>query len=128
MKRRTRLFIATAAFAAVGPMLGGCVNLMEQSAKAKPEWFEAAAREVKGEGYPKLSDAPAKSINTADQDKWKAEAAELEIRANALKANNAATAPIESSEDLRARAAQLRAKTGQVPAQVPAEPPATPGQ
>lgn len=122
MERRTRLLLATAAFAAVSPVLGGCVNLMEQSAKAKPEWFEAAAREVKGEGYPKLSDAPTGTISTADQLAWEKDAADLKVRADALKAANATAAPGETAEDIRARAAQLRAKTGQVPATAPAKP------
>jgi len=102
-------------------MLGGCVNLMEQSARAKPEWFEAAAREVKGEGYPKLSDAPTKTITAADQLAWERDAAILTARADALKAEGA-DAPAETAEEIRARAAQLRAKTGQVPAPAPAKP------
>ena len=37
-------------------LLSGCADLMQQTAISQiaPEWFEAKAVEVKGEGYPEL--------------------------------------------------------------------------
>ena len=41
-------------------LTAGCADLMQQSyiSQIAPEWFEAKAVEVKGEGYPELADVP----------------------------------------------------------------------
>ncbi len=99
--------------ALLGPVLGGCVNIMETSAKAKPEWFEAAAREVKGEGYPELREAPNATIKSGAEPTWAVEAKALQAEGDKLRAQIATSDPIATPEEIRARAAQLRALTEQ---------------
>jgi hypothetical protein len=89
-------------------LLAGCASIVERTQGA-PEWFDAKAREVRGEGYPKLREVP-----TARPPSPQAE--ETQKRADTLKvefksAEDAAAAePIATPDEIRARAAQLRAK------------------
>ena len=87
--------------------LGGCADLMGRSVVA-PDWFEAKAEEVKGQGYPDLYAVPEESEFTSRED-W--EAVTTELQAEAAPLRDAATAEEEamSSAAIRARAAQLRA-------------------
>ncbi|MEZ5937084.1 MAG: hypothetical protein R3C52_02555 [Hyphomonadaceae bacterium] len=88
--------------------LGGCANLMTRSTVA-PEWFDAKAKEVAGEGYPSLSTVPqlepdrADAVQAYDSEvaRLKALAADIEARAAAIE--------VATPEEIRARAAQLRA-------------------
>jgi hypothetical protein len=87
----------------------GCADLMLRSAVA-PEWFEQKAREVEGEGYPRLKDAPVAretglSVEEAGviRERLLAEAAGIDRLEG--------SADIPSPEDIRARAAHLRALT-----------------
>ncbi len=106
MVRRTAIAIAAFAAAAV---TGGCADLMQRSTIA-PEWFQAKAVEVKGEGYPELKDIPvAKDIKGAPKE-WEAEAAALRVEADKVEAQTAATGAFPTDEELRAMAAQLRAR------------------
>lgn len=98
--------IATAIVGSLA-FMGGCADLMGRSVVA-PDWFEAKADEVKGEGYPDLYDVPVASAFTPPED-WEAAAAELEAEAAPLRDPAAAEERALSSAEIRARAAQLRA-------------------
>jgi hypothetical protein len=74
-----------------------------------PEWFEAKAIEVKGEGYPDLSDVPATRALAGGRSEWDLRAARLKDEAAALEARIRADGPILPDEDIRAMAAQWRA-------------------
>jgi hypothetical protein len=105
--------------------VGGCANLMERSTVA-PEWFEAKAREVKGEGYPSLRDIP--GAMPMNQQQVQSEVASYDRDVVALKAASsnidaATEGETPTPEDIRARAAQLRAiAEGKAPADSPATP------
>jgi hypothetical protein len=87
---------------------GGCADLMQRSTIA-PEWFQAKAIEVKGEGYPKIADIPEARGSTADQAQWDAAATTLQAEAKEIEAKLGESAnPTE--EEIRATAAQLRAQ------------------
>lgn len=92
-------------------LLPGCADLMQQSAISQiaPEWFEAKAVEVKGEGYPELSDIPAVRPFDGTEKQWTTEAAQLKASADKLEAQRAAPSDIKTAEDIRATAAQWRA-------------------
>jgi len=93
-------------------LAGGCADVMQQSyiAQIAPEWFEAKAVEVKGEGYPELTDIPeTRAVSGGNRQDWekraealKAEAAELEARLNA-------EGGFRTEDEIRATAAQWRA-------------------
>jgi len=92
-----------------GALVSGCADLMLRSAVA-PEWFEEKAREVEGEGYPALADAPriaapALSIEAAEAIRQELAAAAAEI---ALQEQGT---PVPTPEEIRASAARLRAMT-----------------
>jgi hypothetical protein len=89
-------------------MTGGCADLMQRSTIA-PEWFQAKAVEVKGEGYPDLSDIPSAKQVAGSQASWVAEAAALKAEAAKIEASAGPVQPIPTDEELRAKAAQLRA-------------------
>ena len=92
-------------------LLSGCADLMQQTAISQiaPEWFEAKAVEVKGEGYPELSDIPAVRPFDGTEKQWTAEAAQLKASADKLEAQRAAPSDIRTAEEIRATAAQWRA-------------------
>jgi hypothetical protein len=108
-------------------MAAGCVNLMEQPALTQiaPDWFEEKTVEVKGEGYPELSDIPQVRPFTGTLREWKAQAAELKTSADELEQRHAALSEEEfrTPDEIRATAAQWRAL-----AEGTAVPPASPGQ
>jgi hypothetical protein len=97
-----------AAVAGLAIGLGGCVNIMERSVVA-PDWFEAKAEEVRGQGYPALRDVPVgrEPSGTLAQ----AEAAAETLQGEADQVETFAAAPIATPEEIRARAAQWRAET-----------------
>ena len=107
------MFRAIAASGILGCTLltAGCVDLMQQSyiTQIAPEWFEAKAVEVKGEGYPELADVPEvrKAESTLAQSDRSAAA--LKNAADKLEAQLAAQGDIRSDEAVRATAAQWRA-------------------
>ncbi len=89
-------------------LLGGCADLMQRSTIA-PDWFQAKAVEVKGEGYPKLKDVPeTRGNNTGGVTAWKSDADSLKAQAAQLEAK--AAEPNPSDDEVRATAAQLRAQ------------------
>ena len=105
MFRSTATALAALAGAA---LLGGCANLMQRSTIA-PDWFQAKAVEVKGEGYPQLADVPKAAPTPTDQAEWQTAAAKLTAEAAKFEAELAKAEPMPTEEEIRARAAQLRA-------------------
>lgn len=91
-------------------LLGGCADLMQRSTIA-PEWFQAKAVEVKGEGYPSLANIPESRGPVAPKAEWQAQAASLHNESNKIEAKSAEDpeAP-PTEEELRAMAAQWRAQ------------------
>jgi hypothetical protein len=95
--------------AVVGAALtGGCADLMQRSTIA-PEWFQAKAVEVKGEGYPEFKDIPTAQGVKGALAQWEAEASDLKKEAAKLQAQGADD-PILTDEEVRATAAQWRAQ------------------
>lgn len=90
-------------------LLGGCADLMQRSTIA-PEWFQAKAVEVKGEGYPKLAEVPQAPPAPTDQAEWSKAAAHLNDEAVKFEQELAKAEPLPTQEEIRARAAQLRAR------------------
>jgi hypothetical protein len=97
-------------------LLGGCADLMQRSTIA-PEWFQAKAIEVKGEGYPELKDVPKSRGETGGAPEWESEAAALRDAGAALEAKAAEAGALPTEEEVRATAAQLRAKIEEAEAQ-----------
>lgn len=94
---------------------GGCVNLADAVSERMsdpPEWFEAARREMRGEDYPDIRKVPALLDPPTDHAAWEADATSLRGDAEEI-ATDPRGAPAEglTGEELRARAAQLRALT-----------------
>jgi hypothetical protein len=108
MFRRTATGLATLGTFACASLLGGCADLMQRSTIA-PEWFQAKAMEVKGEGYPDLAEVPEVRGSTADQPEWERERAELRLAALKFGQDVAAAGEIPTDEEIRARQAQLEA-------------------
>jgi hypothetical protein len=104
--------VALAAFAGAS-LLGGCADLMQRSTFA-PEWFQAKAVEVKGEGYPELADIPQARDVTGKQDDWETDAARLRAEAAKVDEKTNQLGPLPTDEEIRAMAAQLRARLGEV--------------
>lgn len=104
MRVRTALLMFLPAAAA-----GGCGSIMEARQQA-PVWFEQAQREIKGEGYPDLCEVPETRAASAPAATWEAEASALRADAAVIQAKVAAAGPIPTEEEIRARAAQLRAE------------------
>lgn len=102
--------IAVAAFAGAA-LLGGCADLMQRSTIA-PDWFQAKAVEVKGEGYPELKDIPTAKGIKGTQAEWETAAAGLRTDAAEVDAKTGQGKPYPTDEELRAKAAQLRARLG----------------
>lgn len=86
-------------------VLGGCADLMGRSVVA-PDWFEAKAEEVKGQGYPDLYAVPQAQEITPRAD-WAVVARDLQADAAPLR--EGAQEDVPTSAEIRARAAQLRA-------------------
>lgn len=97
-------------------LLGGCADLMQRSTIA-PEWFQAKAIEVKGEGYPELKDVPQSRGKTGGAPEWEREAAALRNAGAALETKAAEAGALPTEEEVRATAAQLRAKIEEAEAQ-----------
>jgi hypothetical protein len=103
---------------------------MQQSyiSQIAPEWFEAKAVEVKGEGYPELADVPEvrKAESTLAQSDEGATA--LKDAATKLETQLAAQGVIRSDDEVRATAARWRAtlEGGAEAAGHKIEPPPTP--
>lgn len=93
--------------AATLALLGGCADLMGRSVVA-PEWFEAKAEEVKGQGYPSLRAVPQPGEFTS-VDEWQVVVDDLESEAAPLRAAAADEMAAPTSAEIRARAAQMRA-------------------
>ena len=90
-------------------LVGGCADLMQRSTIA-PEWFQAKAIEVKGEGYPELRDVPASRGPSGGAPEWEGEAAALRNASAQLEARAAADGAIPTEEEIRAREAEARAR------------------
>lgn len=92
-------------------MTAGCADIMQQSAVSQiaPEWFAEKAVEVKGEGYPELSDVPQVRPIEGSQKEWKAQADALKTDAEKLEAKNDTKDDFRTPEEIRATAAQWRA-------------------
>ena len=105
---------------AVGAALtGGCADLMQRSTIA-PEWFQAKAVEVKGEGYPEFKDIPTAEGVKGALAEWEAEAQALRTKAAEVEAQYAAAGPPDmTEEEIRAMAAQWRAEVDRQPATPP---------
>jgi len=120
MVRPVALIAGVAALATAS----GCADLMQQTAISQiaPEWFEAKAVEVKGEGYPELADIPEVRPFEGTQRQWRQEAETLKASAAELEARKAAEGAYRTPDDVRATAAQWRALAEGSPAQPPAGP------
>ena len=106
----TRAFAILAGLAGLS-LTGGCADIMQQSAISQiaPEWFEAKAIEVKGEGYPELKDIPTATAVTGTQAEWEAKAAVLKADAAKIEVAAAAGGVLTTDAQSRAMAAQWRA-------------------
>jgi len=89
-------------------LMGGCADLMQRSTIA-PEWFQAKAIEVKGEGYPKISEIPELKGSTSDQAQWVAAANSLQAESTKIETKLGESGANPTEEEVRATAAQLRA-------------------
>jgi hypothetical protein len=124
------MFRGIATFAAlIGVALtGGCADLMQQSyiSQIAPEWFEAKAVEVKGEGYPELADIPEARPVEGNAAQWERRASAVKDEAARMEAKLQADGPITPDATLRATAAQWRAtlEDGAAAAGHPVTPPA----
>ena len=99
-------------------LLGGCADLMQRSTIA-PEWFQAKAVEVKGEGYPEFKDIPTAEGVKGALAQWEAEAEDLRKEATKVETQFAATPPPLTEEEIRAKAAQWRAEVDEATAAAP---------
>lgn len=90
-------------------LLGGCADLMQRSTIA-PEWFQAKAVEVKGEGYPEFKDIPTAEGVQGALAQWEAEATIVRKEAAELETQLASAPPPLTDEEIRAKAAQWRAE------------------
>jgi hypothetical protein len=89
-------------------LAGGCADLMQRSTIA-PEWFQAKAIEVKGEGYPKIAEIPVLKGSTSDQAEWEAAATSLQAESAKIETKLVDSGANPTEEEVRATAAQLRA-------------------
>lgn len=103
MRRRMDLLIVLPA-----ALAGGCADLMARSTVA-PEWFDAKALEVKGEGYPELCEVPDTRGAAPNEAEWDAEARTVRLAAAEAERRINALGPPPTAEEIRARAAQMRA-------------------
>ena len=105
-----RSLVSLAALAGLA-LSAGCANIMEQSgiSQIAPAWFEEKAVEVKGEGYPELSDIPEIRPVSGTADEWKQQADTLKKSADQLEALRASEVRNRTPEEIRAMAARWRA-------------------
>ena len=92
-------------------LTAGCADIMQQStiSQIAPEWFAEKAVEVKGEGYPELSDVPQVRPFSGTKKEWENQADALKADAEVLEAKNTAEQDTRTPEEIRATAAQWRA-------------------
>jgi hypothetical protein len=92
-------------------MTAGCADIMQQPAVSQiaPGWFAEKAVEVKGEGYPELSDIPMLKPVTGTQTEWTTQAEALKSDAETLEAKNTVDPDARTADEIRATAAQWRA-------------------
>ncbi len=92
-------------------MMAGCADIMQQSAVSQiaPDWFAEKAVEVKGEGYPELSDVPQERAFNGTLTEWKTQADQLKSDAETLEATTTADKDTRTADEIRATAAQWRA-------------------
>ena len=109
---------AISLLAAGAALSGGCADLMQRSTIA-PEWFQAKAIEVKGEGYPEFKDIPTAEGVKGELAQWESEAQSLQSEAAEVEAQLASVPPALSEEEIRAKAAQWRAEVDGQPASPP---------
>ena len=124
MSVRARTFLAFGALA----LAAGCASVMDNKTVSRiaPDWFEAKSREVKGQGYPSLSDVPATTPPPNDRAKLEADAAQLKAQSVKLETDPQYALPTRTEEEMRANAAQLRAladKGGEPPQPKPSATP-----
>ncbi len=99
-----------------GLAAGGCADLMARSTIA-PEWFQAKAVEVKGEGYPELAQIPQARGDNGNQSDWDAKAASLRAKAAEMEKELAELDEVApTDEEIRATEAQIRARLESGPA------------
>ena len=98
--------------ASIAVTLSGCANIMSRSSVVAPEWFESKAAEVKGEGYPKLADVPKYRPNRP-ADEWDRDADALRAEAASVVEIPTDGEALLTPEEIRARAAQLRAEVAE---------------
>jgi hypothetical protein len=91
---------------------GACTTIMDSKTVSQmaPEWFAAKSKEVKGEGYPSLNDVPDTIPPPNDRVALEAKAAALKAESARLANDPAYASSTVTDEELRARAAQLRAQ------------------
>jgi hypothetical protein len=104
--------------AAGAALSGGCADLMQRSTIA-PEWFQAKAVEVKGEGYPEFKDIPTAEGVKGALAEWEAEAQSLRTKSAEVDAKFASVPPPPTDEEVRAMAAQWRAELDEKTAKRP---------
>lgn len=110
MLRPQSVRIGVVSLVAVGGALtGGCADLMQRSTIA-PEWFQAKAVEVKGEGYPEFKDIPTAEGVKGALAQWEAEAQSLRKEAAEVETQFASVPPPPTEDEIRAMAAQWRAE------------------
>lgn len=127
--RRTLGIVLIGAPLVMAAMTAGCASVMENKTVSRiaPDWFEAKSKEVKGQGYPKLSDVPPTVPTPNNRATLEAEAKTLkEVRDQLAGSPDYALPTDASDDDIRARAAQLRAQTEEGGAAPQPRPSATP--
>jgi hypothetical protein len=109
-------------------LTAGCNTVMENKTVARiaPEWFEAKSKEVKGQGYPSLTDVPAVVPPPNDKAEMQAAADRLKAEGQRFATDPALAVPTPDDEAARARAAQLRALADQGGAAPQPKSPTTP--
>jgi hypothetical protein len=92
-------------------LAGGCSSIMDNKtiSQVAPEWFEAKSREVKGEGYPSLSDVPEVRVPPNEQALLLAQADALKAESDRLNGTADFALTEITDESIRASAAQARA-------------------
>ena len=92
-------------------LVAGCASVMENRTVSRiaPEWFEAKSKEVKGQGYPSLSDVPTAAPTPNDKAEMQAVADRLKAEAARMSSDPAYAVPDPDDAAARAKAAQLRA-------------------
>ncbi len=109
LRPQASMYVMIGLMAAGAAVTGGCADLMQRSTIA-PEWFQAKAVEVKGEGYPEFKDIPTAEGVKGALAEWEAEAADLRKEAAEVEAQTASAGTPLTPEEIRAKAAQWRAE------------------